>query len=54
MTDGVDAGVEAMQPPSRRGSRHRAPRITERAGQLADRDDTVLALRQVGKLRMRA
>ena len=49
MADGVDAAIEAVQAPGRDCAVDRAPGVTERAGQLTDRDDAVLAFREVGK-----
>ena len=50
MTYCVDATVNAMQVPRRRGSVHGALGVAGRTGQLADRDDTVLAFRQLREL----
>lgn len=43
----VDAAVQAMQTASGLRSRHGAPGIAERTSQLTDRDDPVLAIREV-------
>jgi hypothetical protein len=49
VTDGVDAGIQTVKAPGGSGSRNRTPGVTERPGQLADRDNAVLKLGHRGK-----
>ena len=50
--DRVDALVEPMQPTGRSSPRDSRRRVTERTEELAYRDDTVLARRQLGQMTM--
>lgn len=49
VTDGEDSAMEAMQMTRRDAAVNPASRITKWAGQLPDRDDAVLPLRQIRK-----
>jgi hypothetical protein len=49
MTDSEDPAVEAMQVAGSDGAINSAPRITQQTRQLANRDDSMLPLCQIGE-----
>src|ERR1043166_8977674 len=52
VTDCVDAAMDAVQAPAVGCAPDSAFGVAERAGQLTNRDDAVLAIRQVGQVLM--